>query len=68
MVRLEGDRDFTLGPDELFARLTNPRFLVECIPDVEKASRELGFNARVGLEEGLRCSIEWYRKHPDVGP
>jgi len=37
------------------------------IPDIAKASQELGFKARVGLEEGLRCSIDWYRNHTDAG-
>ncbi|MGH2745046.1 MAG: NAD-dependent epimerase/dehydratase family protein [Thermoleophilaceae bacterium] len=33
---------------------------VRCrIPDTEKAARILGFNATVGLEEGLRESIAW---------
>ena len=32
------------------------------IPDVKKAERLLGFRARVDLEEGLRQTIEWYRK------
>ncbi len=36
MLRFEGDRDFPLPPAELCARLTDARFLVECIPDVEK--------------------------------
>jgi len=30
--------------------------------DVGKAERLLGFKARVPLEEGLRRSVEWYRK------
>jgi len=38
------------------------------VPDVAKARSQLGFETRVGLEEGLRCSIEWYRKHLDVPP
>ncbi len=29
--------------------------------DVTKARREFGFEARVGLEEGLRQTINWYR-------
>src|SRR5439155_6443464 len=37
------------------------------VPNVDKAARELGFQPRVGLDEGLRCSIEWYRAHPDAG-
>jgi GDP-L-fucose synthase len=28
--------------------------------DVTKAEREFGFRAKVGLEEGLRKTIEWY--------
>jgi UDP-glucose 4-epimerase len=35
---------------------------VRCrIPDTEKASRLLGFNAEVALEEGLSESIAWHR-------
>jgi UDP-glucose 4-epimerase len=35
---------------------------VRCrIPDTEKASRILGFNATVSLEDGLRESIAWHR-------
>ncbi|HKA36037.1 MAG TPA: GDP-mannose 4,6-dehydratase [Thermoanaerobaculia bacterium] len=30
--------------------------------DVRKSERLLGFKARVSLEEGLRRSVEWYRK------
>ena len=33
------------------------------IPDVAKATQLLGFRTQVGLEEGLRHSIEWYREH-----
>lgn len=31
--------------------------------DVSRASKELGFTARVSLEEGLRRTIEWYKAH-----
>jgi len=34
--------------------------------DVEKAGRLLGFRARVSLEEGLRRSVEWYRKEKQL--
>ena len=37
------------------------------IPDVGKAAQAFGFRARVGLEEGLRASIEWYRTHLQAG-
>jgi nucleoside-diphosphate-sugar epimerase len=29
---------------------------------IEKAQRDLGYQPRVGLEEGLRLTAEWYRK------
>lgn len=29
---------------------------------IEKAKRDLGYNPRVGLDEGLRLTAEWYRK------
>jgi nucleoside-diphosphate-sugar epimerase len=31
------------------------------IPNVEKASEHLGFNAKVELDEGLERTIAWYR-------
>ena len=30
--------------------------------DVSRAEREFGFRARIGFDEGLRQTIEWYRK------
>jgi UDP-glucose 4-epimerase len=33
------------------------------VPDVGAASAQLGFTPRVGLEEGLRRTIDWYRTH-----
>ena len=30
---------------------------------VERARRELGFRQRVGLEEGMRQTCDWYREH-----
>ena len=35
MLRFEGDRDFRQAPAELWAKLTDARFLAQCIPDVE---------------------------------
>jgi len=32
------------------------------VPDIGRAARDLGFKAQIGLEEGLRRSIQWYRK------
>ncbi|MEM3511607.1 MAG: hypothetical protein QXY80_03020, partial [Candidatus Jordarchaeales archaeon] len=33
------------------------------VPDVEKAERLLGFKAKTSLRDGLKKTIEWYRKH-----
>src|SRR5260370_15451771 len=35
MLRFEGDKDFSRPPPEVSARLTDPSFLVRCIPDVD---------------------------------
>jgi dTDP-glucose 4,6-dehydratase len=35
-------------------------------PDVTLATRELGWTPVVGVEEGLRRTIEWFRSHPDL--
>lgn len=35
MLHFEGDRDFARAPAELWAKLSDVRFLVECIPDVQ---------------------------------
>ena len=32
-MRFEGDREFPLPPAELFAKLRDARFMVQCIPD-----------------------------------
>jgi carbon monoxide dehydrogenase subunit G len=39
MLRFEGDRDFPLPPTDLWAKLTDARFLVSCLPDVEKVEQ-----------------------------
>jgi len=36
------------------------------VPDISKARNLLGFDPKVGLEEGLGRCIEWYRAHPDA--
>jgi nucleoside-diphosphate-sugar epimerase len=30
---------------------------------IDKARRELGYQPRIGLEEGLRRTAQWYQKH-----
>jgi carbon monoxide dehydrogenase subunit G len=53
MVRFEGDRDFNQGQAEMFARLTDARFLVQCIPDVETITSQDADNAVLVLRPGF---------------
>jgi carbon monoxide dehydrogenase subunit G len=53
MAQFEGDRDFRLGPDELFAKLTDARFLVRCIPDVDSVKSAEADHAELVLRPGL---------------
>jgi GDP-L-fucose synthase len=34
--------------------------------NVERAEREFGFKAQINFEEGLRRTIEWYKKHTGI--
>ena len=56
--------------------LKKPEGLIEFVPDrpghdrryalsTGKIERELGWKAEVGLEDGLRRTVAWYRDHPD---
>ena len=53
MLRFEGDRDFPLPPAELFAKLTDARFLTACVPDVEKVSVQEADRAVFTVRPGL---------------
>jgi carbon monoxide dehydrogenase subunit G len=53
MLRFEGDRDFPLPPAVLFARLCDARFLVQCIPDVEKVVDQAPERATLVLRPGF---------------
>jgi hypothetical protein len=53
MIRFEGDRDFTQAPDELFKKLTDPNFLVVCIPDVQTVKSVSTDRAELVLRPGL---------------
>jgi carbon monoxide dehydrogenase subunit G len=39
MNQFEGDRDFALPPQALWDKLSDARFLVACIPDVQSVAR-----------------------------
>lgn len=49
MLQFEGDRDFPLPPADLFAKLTDARFLVQCLPDVDKVTESAADHAAVVL-------------------
>lgn len=63
----------TLMTAETVIRLSNSRSRVEFkeikypdvdirVPSVEKARRILGFEPKISLEDGIRRTIEWYKK------
>jgi len=53
MLRFEGDRDFSHPPAEVFAKLTDARFLVQCIPDVESVTNQEADHAELVLRPGF---------------
>jgi carbon monoxide dehydrogenase subunit G len=53
MLRFEGDHDFPQPPADLFAKLSDARFLVSCIPDVEKISEQESDRAVFTVRPGL---------------
>jgi carbon monoxide dehydrogenase subunit G len=53
MLRFEGDKDFTLPPETLFVQLTDPAFLVKCLPDVESVTSVGPDEARLVLRPGF---------------
>ena len=53
MLRFEGDREFTQPLSELFTRLTDVPFLVECISDVETVRAVTSDRAELVLRPGF---------------
>ena len=53
MVRFEGEKDFSQLPAELWAKLTDARFVVQCIPDVESVSEQESDRATLVLRPGF---------------
>lgn len=69
MLRFEGDRTFARPPAELFARLTDPRFLTECVPDVESVKEVTADGAVLVLRPGfafVRGTLEVRLRLADV--
>jgi carbon monoxide dehydrogenase subunit G len=53
MVRFEGETDFPQPPAELWAKLTDARFLVQCLPDVESVKEVEADHAVLVLRPGF---------------
>jgi carbon monoxide dehydrogenase subunit G len=53
MTHFEGDRDFSHAADALFARLSDARFLVQCIPDVDSVTSQDADRATLILRPGF---------------
>ena len=53
MLRFEGDRDFSRTPAEVWERLTDARFLVRCIPDVDSVKEASADRAVLILRPGF---------------
>jgi carbon monoxide dehydrogenase subunit G len=53
MLRFEGDQDLTPPPAELWAKLSDARFLVRCVPGVETVTQQEPTRATFVLRPGL---------------
>ena len=53
MVRFEGEKDFSLTPSALWTKLTDARFLVQCLPDVESVTEQQADRAVLVLRPGF---------------
>ncbi len=71
MLRFEGDRDFPQPQSELWAKLSDPRFLVTCIPDVQTVKTVDAEHAELVLRPGLsfvRGTLDVTLKVAEVDP
>jgi 2-furoyl-CoA dehydrogenase large subunit len=53
MLHFEGDKEFPQPPGDLWPRLSDARFLVQCIPDVQSVSRAEPQEAVAVLRPGV---------------
>src|SRR5262245_32589115 len=71
MLRFEGDREFPQAPAELWAKLSDARFLVSCVPDVESVARAEQNEAACVIRPGfsfVRGTLELTMKVTDPVP
>ena len=53
MLHFEGDKDFPLAPEALWGKLSDARFLVQCIPGNEAVSQSDPDRALCTLRPGF---------------
>jgi carbon monoxide dehydrogenase subunit G len=53
MAPFEGDRDFTVSPADLGAKLSDARFLAQCVPGVESVAQAEADHAVCTIRPGL---------------
>jgi len=61
VLHFEGDKDFPQPPAELWGKLSDPRFLVQCIPDLESGAKAEAKGAEFKLRPGfsfVRSTLE----------
>src|SRR5690349_13576511 len=71
MLKFEGDRDFALAPADLWTKLTDPRFPVQCLPDVETVKESDAEHAAVVLRPSfafVRGTLDMTMRVVDPAP
>jgi carbon monoxide dehydrogenase subunit G len=71
MVRLEGDKDFAFSPATVWEKLSDARFLVQCVPGVEDVTHSDKSNAQCVLRPGfafVRGTLELTFEVVEVAP
>jgi len=53
MLRFEGDREFRQPPAAVFAKLSDARFLVSCVPDVDSVAHADASAATLTIRPGF---------------
>jgi carbon monoxide dehydrogenase subunit G len=68
MLHFEGDEAFPQTPTDLYARLSDARFLVQCLPDVESVSHAEAQSASGVLRPGFSFVRGTLEMHLQVVP
>ena len=71
MLHFEGDQDLPLAPADLYARLRDARFLVQCLPDVESVSQAEPHEAAGVLRPGfsfIRGTLDMHLRVTETTP